>query len=209
MKLIGIVVLILPWFSQGWMVHRFAKPLTLNRPSSITQTKQTSLHMSSQRDYSPAGAYKKKKTNAVDVLKEKLTSAGTSGLLAYGILNFLYYSIVTAITWHLTMSRYPIAAGVVFSRRIQLTIAKLGSVAGIVWAGSQVTKIFRISGAIVMAPVVDKLMIGWQQKFKLKSRNDAFWAIVACLWSVLIVFYGSLILYGAAVSIPALSVSIP
>ena len=200
------------------MVRHLAKPLVvLNRPSSpfcfvptsSLQTKQTALRMSNQRDYSPSGAYKKQKNNAMDTLKEKLTAAGTSGLLAYGILNFLYYSIITAVTWHFTMARYPIATGVVFSRRIQLTVAKLGSVAGIVWAGSQVTKIFRISGAIVLAPVVDKLMLWWQTKFKLKSRNDAFWAIVSCLWATLILFYGSLILYGAAVSIPSLSVSIP
>ena len=212
MKLIASLLLLFACCAQGWLHQRAVQPNVLfHRPSSSQfslHTPQTTLCMS-KRDYSPSGAYKKKKNNAVDTLKEKLTSAGTSGLLAYGILNFLYYSIVTAATWHFTMSRYPIATGIVFSRRLQLTMAKLGSVAGIVWAGSQVTKIFRISGAIVLAPIVDKFMIWWQTKFKLKTRNDAFWAIISCMWATLILFYGSLILYGAAVSIPSLSVSIP
>lgn len=136
----------------------------------------------------------------IKTLKDKLASTGRAGLLAYGILNFAYYSIVTAVTWHLTMTKYPIAAGLDFSRRIQLTMAKLGSVAGIVWAGSQVTKVFRLSGAVVLAPSVDNLMAWCQMKFKLKSRNNAFWAIVAVLWSTLLIFYSALIVYGAAVS---------
>jgi hypothetical protein len=57
-----------------------------------------------------------------------------------------------------------------------------------------------MSGAVVMAPVVDNLMAWCQAKFKLKSRNGAFGAIVAVLWTSLIIFYSALVVYGAAVS---------
>jgi hypothetical protein len=101
--------------------------------------------------------------------------------------------------WRLLLLRSPVVApGLAFGQRVQATAAKLGSVAGIVWAGSQVTKVFRLSGAIVMAPVVDKLMSWTQTKFNLTSRNAAFWAIIGALWGTLFVFYGSLILYGTA-----------
>ena len=139
-------------------------------------------------------------SSSLKALKAKLTSTGRAGLLAYGMLNFAYYSIVTAVAWYFAMTKYPFPAGLDFSRRIQLTVAKLGSVAGIVWAGSQVTKVFRLSGAVVLAPVVDNLMAWCQTKFNLKSRNNAFWLIVAGLWSTLLIFYSLLIVYGAAVS---------
>jgi hypothetical protein len=169
-----------------------SSPLSPLRSSSGSDSSVTDLPASK----SPAvGGYPQ-----IKVLKEKLASTGRAGLLAYGLLNFAYYSIVTAVTWHFSMSKYPLAPGLDFSRRIQLTVAKLGSVAGIVWAGSQVTKIFRMSGAVVMAPVVDNLMAWCQTKFNLKSRNGAFWAIVAVLWTTLIIFYSALVVYGAAVS---------
>jgi len=138
-------------------------------------------------------------TNRLAALKDKLASTGRAGLLAYGILNFVYYSTVTFFAWRLLLLRSPVVApGLAFGQRVQATAAKLGSVAGIVWAGSQVTKVFRLSGAIVMAPVVDKLMSWTQTKFNLTSRNAAFWAIIGALWGTLFVFYGSLILYGTA-----------
>ena len=137
--------------------------------------------------------------NRLVALKDKLASTGRAGLLAYGILNFLYYSTVTAVTWRLLLLRSPVVEpGLAFAQRVQATAAKLGSVAGIVWAGSQVTKVFRLSGAVVMAPAVDTLMSWTQAKFRLSSRNAAFWAIIRALWGTLFVFYGGLILYGSA-----------
>ena len=135
-------------------------------------------------------------------LKEKLAKSGRAGILAYGILNFMYYSIITAITWHFTISRLSISD---FSQCISLTekfqflITKLGSVMGIVWAGSQVTKVFRISGAIFLAPLCDILMAKCQSSFNLKSRNQAFWIIFASLWITLLAIYFCLVLYASTI----------
>ena len=98
--------------------------------------------------------------NRVQNLQEKLASSGRAGLLAYGILNCIYYISVTAITCYITVKKYPfvINSSASLSQRVQLILSRLGSVAGTVWVGSQITKIFRLSGAVICAPVVDNLM---------------------------------------------------
>lgn len=138
--------------------------------------------------------------NRIQNLQEKLASSGRAGLLAYGILNCVYYISVTAITCYITVKKYPfvISNSASFSQRIQLILSRLGSVAGTVWVGSQITKIFRLSGAVICAPVVDNLMATCQKYFKLPSRNAAFWFIVAALWVTVIVFYSSLVVYGTS-----------
>ena len=138
--------------------------------------------------------------NRVQNLQEKLASSGRAGLLAYGILNCIYYISVTAITCYITVKKYPfvINSSASLSQRVQLILSRLGSVAGTVWVGSQITKIFRLSGAVICAPVVDNLMATCQKYFKLPSRNAAFWFIVAALWLTVIIFYSSLVVYGTS-----------
>lgn len=138
--------------------------------------------------------------NRIQDLQERLATSGRAGLLAYGILNCLYYISVTAITCYITMRKYPfvISSGASFTQRVQFVLSRLGSVAGTVWVGSQITKVFRLSGAVVCAPVVDTLMVKCQKYFKLPSRNAAFWFIVAVLWSTVIIFYSSLVVYGTS-----------
>ena len=138
--------------------------------------------------------------NRIQVLQEKLAASGRAGLLAYGILNCFYYISVTAITCYITLKKYPfvINRGATFLQRVQFVLSRLGSVAGTVWVGSQITKIFRLSGAVICAPVVDNLMMQCQKYFKLPSRNAAFWFIVAMLWATVILFYSSLVVYGTS-----------
>ena len=144
--------------------------------------------------------FKVSRPNRIQDLQEKLATSGRAGLLAYGILNCFYYISVTAITCYFTMKKYPfrISSSATLAQRVQFILSRLGSVAGTVWVGSQITKIFRLSGAVICAPVVDNLMIKCQKYFKLPSRNAAFWFIVAVLWATVIVFYSSLVVYGTS-----------
>lgn len=138
--------------------------------------------------------------NKIQSLQEQLATSGRAGLLAYGILNCIYYMSVTAMTCYITARKYPfvINRGATFFQRVKFVLSRLGSVAGTVWVGSQITKIFRLSGAIICAPFVDNLMIQCQKRFKLPSRNAAFWFIFAVLWAAIIVFYSSLVVYGTS-----------
>lgn len=149
---------------------------------------------------SDESASKSTSMNRIQILQEKLAASGRAGLLAYGILNCLYYISVTAITCYITLKKYPfvINRGATFLQRVQFVLSRLGSVAGTVWVGSQITKIFRLSGAVICAPVVDTLMMRCQKYFKLPSRNAAFWFIVAILWATVILFYSSLVVYGTS-----------
>lgn len=138
--------------------------------------------------------------NRIQNLQEQLASSGRAGLLAYGILNAAYYMSVTAMTCYITARKYPfvINRGATLFQRVKFVLSRLGSVAGTVWVGSQITKIFRLSGAVICAPFVDNLMMQCQKHFKLPSRNAAFWFIFAVLWAAVIVFYSSLVVYGTS-----------
>jgi hypothetical protein len=44
----------------------------------------------------------------------------------------------------------------------------------LVWAGSQVTKVFRLGGALLLAPFADRVLISTQRRLKLKSKQQTF-----------------------------------
>lgn len=139
--------------------------------------------------------------NKIQDLQEKLASSGRAGLLAYGILNCLYYTTVTALTLYVTSKKQPLVinSGATLFERNKFVISRLCSVAGTVYVGSQITKIFRLSGAVICAPLVDNLMTQFQKYFKLPSKNAAFWFMVALLWASVIVFYSSLVVCGTSI----------
>ena len=139
--------------------------------------------------------------NRIQDLQEKLASSGRAGLLAYGILNCLYYTTVTALTLYVTSKKQPliINSGATLFERNKFVISRLARVAGTVYVGSQITKIFRLSGAVIFAPLVDNIMTQCQKYFKLPSKNAAFWFIVAALWASVIIFYSSLVVCGTSI----------
>lgn len=140
-------------------------------------------------------------------LKDRLTAAGRGALLAYGVLNFLYYVTLTAVAWKFsnagrveaTAAAAAVTSGSHFSRRVSVAAVRLGKVMGIVWAGSQITKPARLTGAIVSAPAADKLLLWFQRKLKLKSAESAFAALCAILLGSTAVFYALLLAFSAAV----------
>jgi len=135
---------------------------------------------------------------ATPTLKERLSSAGRGGLLAYGFLNFLYYTSVTAIAWHFSSAgRAETAAAALaattLQQRVSVSALRMGKVAGIVWIGSQITKPQRLTGALVLSPLGDKVLRQVQSKTNL-SVGKAFALLCALLLSSTALFYGAIIL---------------
>lgn len=116
-------------------------------------------------------------------LKDQLGGAGQAGLISYGVLNLCYYSVVTLIFWSLT-------AGNLANEPL---LRRLSKVSAMVWLGSQATKPTRMAGAIVMAPVADKYMTSFQERFKIQSRTKTFWLLFTLILSTMFAFYGALL----------------
>lgn len=147
-------------------------------------------------------------------LSLKLSQTGQSGLLAYGILNCLYYTSMTAIVWiyqsksiiipsssllsHSSFSSLFSSSSsiLLFTSIIKKTILKLSKIILIVWAGSQITKIFRLFLSIALAPFVDKIIeyiLSKYEIFKITNRNHVIYCIITLLWLFTISFYFILI----------------
>lgn len=93
--------------------------------------------------------------------------------MAYGIFNTIYYTATFAFFW-LVVAKVPRGLGLAASAQKFLTVMAA------VWAGSQVTKVPRAAAALVLAPVVDRLMAWLQRVGKLESRRQVFGFFVAC-----------------------------
>ncbi|PRW60029.1 TY4B-J: Transposon Ty4-J Gag-Pol poly [Chlorella sorokiniana] len=108
-------------------------------------------------------------------LQQRLQSLGLAGVMAYGLFNTLYYTATFAFFW-LVVAKVPRGLG------LAVTAQKFLTVMAAVWAGSQVTKVPRAAAALVLAPLVDRLMAWLQRVGKLESRRQVFGFFVAgCL----------------------------
>lgn len=134
----------------------------------------------------------------------KLRATGSAGLLAYGILNAAYYSLAVALLWIYTGggTRGLAAAGdtaamaAVVSTGVKATAQRFVKVLALAWAGSQVTKPFRVGGAVLLAPVAGRLMDWVQARLGLKRRGDTVPIIIVALLLITGGVFGSLILQG-------------
>jgi hypothetical protein len=67
----------------------------------------------------------------------------------------------------------------------------------LVWAGSQVTKVFRLGGALLLAPFADRVLINTQRKLKLKSKQQTFSLLATLLLgSTLLLFCAQVVSSG-------------
>ncbi|KAF5836242.1 hypothetical protein DUNSADRAFT_6254 [Dunaliella salina] len=115
-------------------------------------------------------------------LTGKLRSLGLAGVVAYGLLNTLYYTASFLLVWTL-VAKVPQGLGAAAAVRSFLAVFAT------VWAGSQVTKVARAAGALFLAPFVDKAMEILCSKLKLKSKQQAFLIIVgSCIGLALAIF---------------------
>jgi len=156
------------------------------------------LNVAQGKGYGPsARLVKKAGKNDVNTLKNQLASAGKSGLVAYGLLNLLYYTTAAIASWKIISTDIAVKGTVTLSKKLQIASLNLMKLSGIVWAGSQVTKAFRLLGAIALAPTADKLLNSVQKKFRLASKDQAFWIVTSLILLSFFTFYGSLIVFTA------------
>ena len=126
-------------------------------------------------------------------LKNRLIETGKGGLLAYGVLNSIYYSLFTLIAFFLNKNSdlLFVSPALPLKNKIALASSKMGKILGLVWAGSQVTKAFRISGSIVLAPFFQNILD------KHGKNNNLFVIICRLLLSGTIILILTLILITA------------
>ena len=256
-----------------------------NRKLSSTERKLNMVHKEVGR-WPPHVAHPtiwSKYKRKIEELSRSLANAGQAGLLAYGLLNFVYYNSVTVIAWIASGSGGGLSAlaEMTVKQRVASSAVKMAKVAVIVWTsrqvgfldptpsssicsspydlfypfstfsfplsvpstlrntlhsalhitlfstlhtlhfsalhnshstlhtshstlhtalfftlyGYKVTKFFRIAGAVFFAPVADRLMDDLQKRFRLKSKNVAFWCVVAAILSSTALVYSTLIFW--------------
>ena len=127
------------------------------------------------------------------ILKLKLSKAGQAGLLSYGFLNFLYYSLATLLTIRFAKFEISSVSNLPIKQKFFSVSSQLSKIVLMVWVGSQVTKIGRLILAILFAPTADKALNTIQRQFSLKSRNQTFWILVAGILIGTMAFYASIV----------------
>ncbi|XP_051187583.1 uncharacterized protein [Lolium perenne] len=122
-------------------------------------------------------------------LLEKLKRYGAAGVLAYGLLNTVYYVTTFLLVWF----RFSPAPG---RMGYAAAVERFLKLMAMVWAGSQVTKVLRAGGALAMAPFVDRGLKWFTVKFHFKSEGKAFATIVGlCFALAAVMFVGLTVLW--------------
>lgn len=112
----------------------------------------------------------------------KLRRYGISGILSYGLLNTAYYLSAFLVAWfYIAPAPGKMGYWIAVKRFVKLM--------AMVWAGSQVTKLARLGGALALAPIVDKGLSWFMAKFKFESRAKAFSVIVGCCFGLAAVLF--------------------
>jgi hypothetical protein len=126
---------------------------------------------------------------------QQLREYGLSGVLAYGMLNCLYYSISFSIAWKSGV----VAGSGSSSAGLKASLGRGLTVLAAVWAGSQVTKIFRLGGALLLAPFADRILTKFERQVGSLSRAQAFAVLSsALLFLSLLVLGGQVVMSGIA-----------
>lgn len=125
---------------------------------------------------------KKGDSLSINEIMKKLKRYGVSGILSYGLLNTAYYLTTFLFVWFY-IAPAPGKMGYLAA------VERFLKLMAMVWAGSQVTKLLRAAGALALAPIVDRGLSWFTNKFKFQSQGKAFMAIVGfCFGLALIVF---------------------
>jgi len=126
----------------------------------------------------------------------RLQDTGRAGVLSYGILNFLWYTLAIIWRWQ-KLSAGPNAALVEGKiQAINLSLRKFGNVLATAYVGSQLTKLPRLSLAVALAPLSDKLLRRAEKRLKV-STDKALSILTAFLVTLCIGIWGIIILSDA------------
>jgi hypothetical protein len=201
--LLAVITEICSWTPQKLLMlsNRDLRTSTYSRLSSH-QPLSTKFYLSQTNDDANKEASFQQIMNQTPklTLQQRLQLAGQSGLVAYGILNCLYYLSLTAWVWNFYSANNTVTAiqwkSWAWKLKYLYIMKKLGKVSVTVWAGSQATKALRILGAISMAPTIDKVIDSLQRKLSFSSRGKTVSFLIASILGITILFYLSLILGG-------------
>eukprot|EP00752_Nemacystus_decipiens_P009872 g8807.t1 len=117
---------------------------------------------------------------------------GSAGLVAYGLLNGLWYTGGITYVMLGPMGLVP-AAGI--EGTISASAKQLGKVVGLVWLGSQATKPVRYALAALLSPATDRLIDAAQRRLGLPKKADAVKLLVVsifgstCLFCLVIIAF--------------------
>lgn len=129
----------------------------------------------------------KRYKDAAARISANLRDLGMAGMVAYGLLNTLYYVVAFTIGWTQFAA---VQRGVGIGEAVKQFL----QVMAIVWAGSQVTKVPRLACAAFIAPIVDKGAILVAERFHMQSKQSAFLATIAICLLVASVVFGGVVL---------------
>eukprot|EP00898_Chlorokybus_atmophyticus_P005368 jgi/Chlat1/5832/Chrsp4S00493 len=102
-------------------------------------------------------------------LVAQLRGLGLAGVLSYGLLNTLYYTVAFLVVWT-TVVKVPRSLGLAGAAQ------RFVQVMAMVWAGSQITKLPRAAGAVVLAPFVDGALTVFMERCVWSNSCRVFWA---------------------------------
>ncbi|KAI3890028.1 hypothetical protein MKW92_042735 [Papaver armeniacum] len=125
---------------------------------------------------------KEPKPFAFEELMKKLRRYGISGMLSYGLLNTAYYLTTFLIVWFYVAPAPGKLSYLAAAERFLKIMA-------MVWAGSQVTKLVRLGGAVALAPFVDRGLSWFTMKFKFQTQGKAFMAVVGCCFTLALLLF--------------------
>ncbi|XP_076899714.1 uncharacterized protein LOC143553654 [Bidens hawaiensis] len=147
-------------------------------PNELSDTSSSSIEQQGSAEINES----QRKSSSSSEILEKLRRYGISGILSYGLLNTAYYLSAFLVTWFY-IAPAPVKMG------YWAAVKRFVKVMAMVWAGSQVTKLVRAGGALALAPIVDKGLILFMDKFKFKSQAKAFTVIVGCCFGLAAVLF--------------------
>ncbi|CAM9893914.1 unnamed protein product, partial [Hapterophycus canaliculatus] len=119
-----------------------------------------------------------------------------SGLVAYGILNGIFYSAGIAYVMLGPMGAVT-ATTVGMKGAIAAAVKQLAKVIGLVWLGSQATKPLRLGLSALLAPVADRLIAFTQRRLRIGKKKDAVSLLVAAIFGSTLLFCLAVVLLAA------------
>ncbi|XP_050230925.1 uncharacterized protein LOC126679945 isoform X2 [Mercurialis annua] len=151
---------------------------SINGENNLSQPYPNDINSDIEEEESEAG---QKLLTSSEILK-KLKRYGLSGVLSYGILNTVYYLTTFLLVWFY-VAPAPGKMGYFAA------VKRFLKVMAMVWAGSQVTKLFRAGGALALAPFVDTGLSWFSVKYKFESQGKAFMAAVGFCFGLAFILF--------------------
>ncbi|CAM9508074.1 unnamed protein product [Sphacelaria rigidula] len=124
-----------------------------------------------------------KRVGKMKAASDKLRAYGLAGVLAYGVMNQLYYSAAFVVLWlgpiGAVAATAPATAGL--GATVAASTKQFGKVVALVWVGSQATKPLRYLLALLFAPAAEILLTATQKRLRLATRRRAFFLLCGLL----------------------------